>query len=51
MFRSTNARALDKIRKGFSKILGELGLKITDRPLESEIVNYLDVTLDLSTGK
>ena len=34
----------------FSQILGELGLKITAHS-NLKIVNYLDVTLNLSTGK
>ena len=50
VFQSTNARALDKIRKDFSKCFAELGLKITDQS-NLKIVNYLDVTLDLSTSK
>ena len=50
VFKSTNARALDKTRKVFSKCFAELGLKITAQS-NLKVVNYLDVTLDLSTGK
>lgn len=45
VFKSINARTIDKI-----KIFGELGLKITAYS-NLKIVNYLDVTLDLSSGK
>ena len=38
------------MRKDFSKIIGELGLQITAQS-NLKIVNYLDVTLNLSTGK
>ena len=48
-FRNTSARSLDKARKDFSKILRELGLQITAQS-NLKIVNYLDVTLNLSTG-
>ena len=48
-FRSTSARSLDNARKDFSKILEELGLQITAQS-NLKIVNYLDVTLNLSTG-
>ena len=50
VFKSTNARALDKTRKDFAKCFAELGLKITAQS-NLKVVNYLDVTLDLSTGK
>ena len=46
----TSARSLDKARNVFSQILGELGLQITAHS-NLKIVNYLDVTLNLSTGK
>ena len=49
-FRNTSARSLGKARKGFSKILGVLGLQITAQS-NLKIVNYLDVTFNLSTGK
>ena len=49
-FRNTSARSFDKARKDFSKILGELGLQITAQS-NLKIVNYLDVTLNLSNGK
>ena len=45
-----SARSLDKARKDFSKILGELGLQITAQS-NLKIVNYLDVTLNLTTAK
>ena len=48
-FRRTSARSLDNARKDFSKILEELGLQITAQS-NLKIVNYLDVTLNLSTG-
>ena len=38
------------MRKDFSKIIGELGLQITAQS-NLKIVNYLDVTLNLSIGK
>ena len=50
VFKSTNARALDKTRKDFSKCFSELGLKITAQS-NLKVVNYLDITLDLPTGK
>ena len=40
----------DKTRKDFSNCFGGLGLKITAQSNQN-IVNYVDVTLDLSTGK
>ena len=48
--KNMSARSLDKMRKDFSKIIGELGLQITAQS-NLKIVNYLDVTLNLSTGK
>ena len=48
VFKKMSARSLDKTRKDFSKILGELGLQITAQS-NLKIVNYLDVTLNLST--
>ena len=45
----TSARSLDKAKKFFSQIL-EHGLQITAHS-NLKIVNYLDVTLNLSTGK
>ena len=50
VFKNMSARSLDKTRKDFSKILGELGLHITAQS-NLKIVNHLDVTLNLSTGK
>ncbi|KAL9982995.1 hypothetical protein ACROYT_G005115 [Oculina patagonica] len=50
VFKNMSARSLDKARKDFSKIIGELGLQITAQS-NLKIVNYLDVTLNLSTGK
>ena len=49
-YRNTSARSLDKARRFFSEILGELGLQITAHS-NLKIVNYLDVTLNLSNGK
>ena len=50
IFKNINARSGNKVRKKFSEIVGNLGLKIT---LQSnlKVVNYLDVTLNLTTGK
>ena len=45
-----NARSGDKVRKKFSEILGNLGLKIKVQS-NLKVVNYLDVTLNLTTGK
>ena len=42
IFKNMNARASDKARKDFSKVIGDLGLKVVDK---------LDVTLNLTTGK
>ena len=42
IFKNMNARASDKARKDFSKVTGDLGLKVVDN---------LDVTLNLTTGK
>ena len=50
VFKNMSTRSFDKRRKDFSKILGELGLQITAQS-NLKIVNYLDVTLNLSTGK
>ena len=47
VFKNVSARSLDKMRKDFSKIIGELGLQITAQS-NLKIVNYLDVTLNLS---
>ena len=50
VFKNMNPRSGDKARKVFCKILGDLGLKITMQS-NLKIVNYLDVTLNLTTGK
>ena len=50
VFKNMSARSLDKARKDFSKILGELGLQIIAQS-NLKIVNYLDVTLNLTTAK
>ena len=50
VFKNMSARSLDKAKKDFSKILGELGLQITAQS-NLEIVTYLDVTLNLTTAK
>ena len=50
IFKNMNARAGDKARKDFSKAIGDLGLKITVQS-NLEVVDYLDVTLNLTTGK
>ena len=45
-----SARYLDKVRKDFSKILGEIGLQIIAQS-NLKIVKHLDVTLNFSTAK
>ena len=42
--------AVDKARKDFSKVSGDLGLKITVQS-NLKVVDYLDITLNLTTGK
>ena len=50
IFKNINTRSGDNVRKKFSEILGNLGLKITVQS-NLKVVNYLDVTLNLTTGK
>ena len=50
VLKNMNARAGDKARKAFSKVIGDLGLKITVQS-NLKVVDYLDVTLNLTTGK
>ena len=50
IFKNINTRSCDNVRKKFSEILGNLGLKITVQS-NLKVVNYLDVTLNLTTGK
>ena len=50
VFKNMNARSGDKSRKVFCQILDDLGLKITVQS-NLKVVNYLDVTLFLKTGK
>ena len=50
VFKNMNARSGDKTRKVFCQILDDLGLKITVQS-NLKVVNYLDVTLNLKTGK
>ena len=50
IFKNMNARAGDKVRKEFSKVIGDLGLKITVQS-NLKVVDYLDVMLNLTTGK
>ena len=50
VFKNMNARAGDKARKAFSKVIGDLGLKITVQS-NLKVVDYLDVTLNLTTGR
>ena len=45
-----NARAGDKARKIFSRVIGDLGLKITVQS-NLKVVDYLDVMLNLATGR
>ena len=49
-FKNMSARAGDKVRKDFSKVIGGLGLKITVQS-NLKVVDCLDVTLNLTTGK
>ena len=50
IFKNMNARSGGKARKVLCEILGDLGLKITVKS-NLKVVNYLDVTLNLTTGK
>ena len=50
IFKNIKTRSGDNVRKKFSEILGNLGLKITVQS-NLKVVNYLDVTLNLTTGK
>ena len=50
IFKNINTRSGDNVRKKFSEILGNLGLKITVQS-NLKVVNYLHVTLKLTTGK
>jgi len=50
IFKNINTRSGDNVRKKFSEILGNVGLKITVQS-NLKVVNYLDVTLNLTTGK
>ena len=50
IFKNINTRSGGNVRKKFSEILGNLGLKITVQS-NLKVVNYLDVTLNLTTGK
>ena len=45
-----NARASDKARKAFAKVMGDLGFKITVQS-NLKVVDYLDVVLNLTTGR
>ena len=45
-----NARAGNKARKDFAKVIWDLGLKITVQS-KRKVVDYLDVMLNLTTGK
>ena len=45
-----NARAGDRARMDFSKVIGDLGSKITVQS-SLKVVDYLDVTLNPPTGK
>ena len=50
IFKNINTRSGDNVRKKFSEILGNLGLKITVQS-NLKVVDYLDVTLILTAGK
>jgi len=49
VFKKMNARSGGKARKVFCEILGDLGKITVQRNLK--VVSYLDVTLNLTTGK
>ena len=49
-FEGIGSRTADKIRKNFSAIFNETGLNITVQA-HLKVVNYLDITLDLNSGK
>ena len=50
VFRNMGPRAADKTRKIFCNVFKEAGLRITAQA-NLKVVNYLDVTLNLSNGK
>ena len=50
IFKNMNPRAGDKARKDFSKVIRDLALKIAVQS-NLKVVDYLDVTLNLTTGK
>ena len=50
IIKNRSARLADKTRKELHKIFGQFGLKITAAS-NLHVVNFLDVTFDLSTGK
>ena len=50
IFKNINTRSGYNVRKKFSEILGNLGVKITVQS-NLKVVNYLDVALNLTTGK
>lgn len=49
-FKNANARSLDGIRKGFSKIFGDMGQKITIQT-NLKNINFLDLTPNLNNGR
>ena len=50
VFRNMGPRSADKTRKIFCDVFKDIGLRIAAKE-NLKIVNYLDVTLDLSNGK
>ena len=50
VFKNNSGPETERIKKDITKIFKELGLKITIQ-CNLKIVNFLDVTLDLNTGK
>ena len=50
IMKNRSARLADKTRKELHKIFEQFGLKITAES-NLHVVNFLDVTFDLSTGK
>ena len=50
IIKNRSARLADKTRKELHKVFKQFGLKITAKG-NLHVVNFLDVTLDLATGK
>ena len=50
LVRGTSARNADNVRKKLHDIFHQIGLKITAQ-VNHQLVNFLDITLDLTNGK